>query len=150
TALDVEVAVVIAVAAILGVEPRALSSDGDLAGLHGRQLLAGFADDGHLETWDGFAKGTGLDGVAVETRVVHDEDADLGRAVHAAWDDAEGLLCPAHGRAIHRLAGVGELPEVDPVLLPETGIAKHPEYRWRRRDVGDAEVLERFEDPHGV
>src|SRR5262252_4010285 len=112
--------------------------------------MPALVDDGDVDAGGGLSERAGLHPIAVESWIVHDEDADLGRAVHAARDDAEGPLYPRHGFAIHRLAGVRELPKIDPIAIAETRVPQHPEHRRRGRDVGDGQVLQRLEDPRRV
>src|SRR4029450_5421196 len=92
--LDVEVALLVAITAVLHVKPPALPPHGDLAGPRRRQLMPALVDDGDVDAGGGLAERAGLDPIAVEARVVHDEDADLRRAVHAARCEREGARDP--------------------------------------------------------
>src|SRR5207244_1441789 len=95
-----DVAVRVDVAAVLDVEPRALAADGDLADLAGRQWSV-LADDGDLPSRSRLAERAATDLVAFEPRIVDDDHAHLGAAVHAARRDTKRLLDEVPRLGVH-------------------------------------------------
>src|SRR6185295_14302978 len=90
----VEVAVGVDPAPVLERKPLALPSYGDLPRLSRPEHRAVVAHDGDLPAGRRLAEGAGTHLVAREPGIVHDDDADLGAAVHPARSEAERPLEP--------------------------------------------------------
>src|SRR5256885_678865 len=106
----VEVSVRVDPAPILDGKPRALAPHRDLAGLTGPERLPVVADDRHLPARRRLAERARAHLEVREAGIVHDDDADLGAAVHAARAPADRLLEPLERARVHRLPAEPALP----------------------------------------
>src|SRR5688572_33368588 len=88
-----KVTVGVDVAAVLYLEPTPSAFHRDLPIDVGRaDGDATLIEDGHLPARSGLAERAGAHGVAGEAGVIHEDDADLGAAVHAARRDLQGAI----------------------------------------------------------
>ncbi len=150
TAGVVEIPVRIDATAILCREPGIVTAHLDLAKLPWRAARAVRSLHLDLDAGNRAAERAFLDREVGGTRVIGQNDADLGRPVHAAQRRAERILDERRGFTVDRLAGERQFLKCRPIIPNPPGVLDHPVVGGGGRQIGRTVVLQRFQQALGL
>ena len=145
-----EVPVAVHEAVVLDEEPSVLAPHGDLTDLSRRERSSLVVDDCDLPAGNGLSQRALPDLVIREARIVGDDHADFGAAVHAAWAESPRALDPLERGRVHRLARVRELPRPKRRARRAARVAQEAVHRGSCRQVVDAEIAEGVDQAPGL
>ncbi|MDT4838882.1 hypothetical protein FQZ97_726550 [compost metagenome] len=146
----VEIARAVEAAQVLGGYPLATALDHELS--RGTDRAQATVSVVHLHPGAGhrLAQGAAHDSEIRCTGVADENHPDLGRAVHAADLQAEGLLHEVRRLVVDGLTGERQLFEGIAVAAGDTAVLHHAVVRCRRRHVGEAVFRQRLQQPLGL